>query len=612
MAVNRVTRGSTAVAEDVASLTTRERLIFAQAVFEYGSKAWAEVTKVLSRHPLISRPRNFFSPLTCSSIYAQLMKASELDISERNDTPRSPVNLKLAQRYYRDRVLELRDQIAAEEARFRQLVSEIDDIRSGQLNKSTTGHDDDTSLLPADAPDVLASSQASSDEKQGPVNDEAVVEEEQVLDKADDQPEIIITQDDSELPLVIEQDVDESAVELPNADTPTKVDESIDQQNSPIHESLLEVPKEDATVEEPIEDEVVEDEAVEDVSLPQPVSVPSPEEVDEPSAATPAMDESLPGVTEEVAVEEVAVADDDMHVDVENDIEEVDVDVKEEVEEEVSRRSPALSSRQVRTRNQRRQQEEAQATPEPSPREKPRSRTSQKPRSKDSRKPKSTGSVNMEPATVIQEQESPQMDAEAKEEDGADSPGSQKHVSLMDENDDDERTPGPSTNRDQKRKVSDMEGSSFDSSRDRKRPREVSEPTDDAESPATSSAVASGPKSLKERKRFQSVIYMLHSQISQHRNGNIFHNPIKKSEAADYYDIVKRPMDLKTIKARVKDGLINNSTEFQRDIYLMFANSMMYNRPHSDIFNMAEEMMLESEAQINSFRQTEGYARTRL
>lgn len=91
-------------------------------------------------------------------------------------------------------------------------------------------------------------------------------------------------------------------------------------------------------------------------------------------------------------------------------------------------------------------------------------------------------------------------------------------------------------------------------------------------------------------KRFQSVISMLHSQISQHRNGNIFHNPIKNSEAPDYHEIVKRPMDLKTIKAKFKDGLIANSLEYQRDIYLMFANAMMYNRPGSDVHTMAEDV----------------------
>ena len=91
-------------------------------------------------------------------------------------------------------------------------------------------------------------------------------------------------------------------------------------------------------------------------------------------------------------------------------------------------------------------------------------------------------------------------------------------------------------------------------------------------------------------KKFQNVINMLHSSISQHRYGNIFHNPIKKQDASDYHDIVKRPMDLKTIKARVKEGTISNSLEFQRDIYLMFANAMIYNRPGSEIYAMAEEV----------------------
>lgn len=86
------------------------------------------------------------------------------------------------------------------------------------------------------------------------------------------------------------------------------------------------------------------------------------------------------------------------------------------------------------------------------------------------------------------------------------------------------------------------------------------------------------------------MINMVHSQISAHRYGNIFHNPIKKQDASDYHDIVKRPMDLKTIKARVKEGTIANSLEFQRDVYLMFANAMVYNRPGSEIHAMAEEV----------------------
>jgi bromodomain-containing protein 8 len=83
---------------------------------------------------------------------------------------------------------------------------------------------------------------------------------------------------------------------------------------------------------------------------------------------------------------------------------------------------------------------------------------------------------------------------------------------------------------------------------------------------------------------------MLHTTISQHRNGNIFHNPIRPSEAPDYHEIVKRPMDLKTIKNRIKYNEIADAAQYQRDIYLMFMNAMMYNRPNSDIYKLAEEV----------------------
>lgn len=144
--------------------------------------------------------------------------------------------------------------------------------------------------------------------------------------------------------------------------------------------------------------------------------------------------------------------------------------------------------------------------------------------------------------------------------------------------------------------------------RDSTRMRADSEPVDDEEGSGTYCPFRNlslylhllfigAPSSSRRRrtenqasKRFQNVIGMLHSQISQHRNGTIFHNPIKKSEAPDYRDIVKRPMDLKTIKSKIKDGVISNSLEFQRDIYLMFANAMMYNRPGSDVYNMTEDV----------------------
>ncbi|KAJ4478152.1 hypothetical protein J3R30DRAFT_3702892 [Lentinula aciculospora] len=171
---------------------------------------------------------------------------------------------------------------------------------------------------------------------------------------------------------------------------------------------------------------------------------------------------------------------------------------------------------------------------------------------------------------------------------------------------DDEASPAPDDlpfKRQSKRRAS----SSDDNPRELRRLRADSEPVDDEDGFPSSSRRRR--QDNQASKRFQNVIGMLHSQISAHRNGTIFHSPIKNSEAPDYHEIVKRPMDLKTIKSRIKDGVISNSQEFQRDIYLMFANAMMYNRPGSDVYNMTEDMMLESEGYIQTFRQTEGFVR---
>lgn len=48
--------------DDDPSLSTIERLILAQAVYEHGADAWQSVSKLLSKHPALARPKSFFSP----------------------------------------------------------------------------------------------------------------------------------------------------------------------------------------------------------------------------------------------------------------------------------------------------------------------------------------------------------------------------------------------------------------------------------------------------------------------------------------------------------------------------------------------------------------------
>jgi hypothetical protein len=68
MAANstRVTRRSIAnvpsALQDMTTLTNLDRLILAQAVYELGANSWSAVAKLLTKHPLLQRPKSFFTP----------------------------------------------------------------------------------------------------------------------------------------------------------------------------------------------------------------------------------------------------------------------------------------------------------------------------------------------------------------------------------------------------------------------------------------------------------------------------------------------------------------------------------------------------------------------
>lgn len=74
----------------------------------------------------------------------------------------------------------------------------------------------------------------------------------------------------------------------------------------------------------------------------------------------------------------------------------------------------------------------------------------------------------------------------------------------------------------------------------------------------------------QRHKSWQKNINLLWREIANHKNGAMFMNPIKESIAPHYYEIVKRPMDLKTIKNRIRDGVKHKKVEFK---YLLTLNS---------------------------------------
>lgn len=83
--------------------------------------------------------------------------------------------------------------------------------------------------------------------------------------------------------------------------------------------------------------------------------------------------------------------------------------------------------------------------------------------------------------------------------------------------------------------------------------------------------------------------------ITSLKYSSTFLKPVDDSVAPNYHKLIKDPTDLKTIRAKVKDGRIQTKDELQREILLMYANAIMYNKSNTDVFEWSLEMVAETE-----------------
>eukprot|EP01134_Creolimax_fragrantissima_P003470 CFRG3470T1 len=111
-------------------------------------------------------------------------------------------------------------------------------------------------------------------------------------------------------------------------------------------------------------------------------------------------------------------------------------------------------------------------------------------------------------------------------------------------------------------------------------------------------AVDSGNKRQKTTRR---LLHSLLRDIMNHKYANTFLKPVNASEAPNYFSIVRRPMDLVSIKKRIDDGTISSAVEFRRDLMLVFTNAMMYNESDHDVYIMAHDMKADVIEQLQMF-----------
>lgn len=65
-----------------------------------------------------------------------------------------------------------------------------------------------------------------------------------------------------------------------------------------------------------------------------------------------------------------------------------------------------------------------------------------------------------------------------------------------------------------------------------------------------------------------------------------FRQPVDPNQLGipDYFDIVRKPMDLSTIHTKLTSGQYSDPWEYVDDVWLMFDNAWLYNRKTSRVY----------------------------
>jgi Bromodomain len=71
-----------------------------------------------------------------------------------------------------------------------------------------------------------------------------------------------------------------------------------------------------------------------------------------------------------------------------------------------------------------------------------------------------------------------------------------------------------------------------------------------------------------------------------------FHTKPRKNEYAGYYDVIKKPMDVKTILSRTKKAEYTSLDEYEADWALIFSNACTFNTPDSIVFQVCSLLPL--------------------
>ncbi|ERN01460.1 hypothetical protein AMTRI_Chr03g147880 [Amborella trichopoda] len=93
------------------------------------------------------------------------------------------------------------------------------------------------------------------------------------------------------------------------------------------------------------------------------------------------------------------------------------------------------------------------------------------------------------------------------------------------------------------------------------------------------------------RQQLNSFMRSLHKVLSEHADAWPFKEPVDARDVPDYYDVIKDPMDLRTMSKRLESEQYYVTFEmFVADVKRMFANARTYNSPDTIYYKLANRL----------------------
>uniref|UniRef100_A0A671L6Q4 histone acetyltransferase n=1 Tax=Sinocyclocheilus anshuiensis TaxID=1608454 RepID=A0A671L6Q4_9TELE len=126
---------------------------------------------------------------------------------------------------------------------------------------------------------------------------------------------------------------------------------------------------------------------------------------------------------------------------------------------------------------------------------------------------------------------------------------------------------------------------------------------------ASSSPSQSRRKIFKPEELRQALMPTLESLYRQDPESLPFRQPVDPILLGipDYFDIVKNPMDLSTIKRKLDTGQYQEPWQYVDDVWLMFNNAWLYNRKTSRVYKYCSKLAEVFEQEIDPVMQSLGY-----